>query len=127
MTTKAERDYVNNVANSTNKALQFISRGRVWIEYTKDNLRITGKDKKDCDVLQQISNLVDKKKEFSLPAILDRFGWDYEKKGDELTGEGVLVFALFQWLMADIDDKDMNEMIQKLLPKLKLTLLKEFK
>lgn len=104
-----ELDRIIQVARNTNIALQLISRGRVWIEINKESCRLQG-DQKGLDLIME--NKMIKK---NLSTLFDYFGWNYERNENELSGEGVIAYTLFNILMGSIiDDKVTKEIFSNL-------------
>lgn len=100
--TKGEIDLVRKAAMSEFKPIEFITRGRVYIEFQEKGIQMKG-DRNDVDMVKKF--IVDGSQPKELTNFLSHFGWAYSDDGKGvLTGEGVVAWTLFNILNGNMDE-----------------------
>lgn len=105
---ESEKEYLEAISSSTNKAIRFISRGKVYLDIKKDGVALQG-EKEDIDALAKLNKEIfddgsKPAKRIMVADILRRFDWEMSLTKEGISGEGAIAIAFYSFLMGDSGD-----------------------
>lgn len=119
-----EMEYIGTMTSNTNKAVMWISKGRCWITANEKGVKLDG-DKHGLKLLGDFvkSKTSGTKMKNEMEALFDYFGWEYKSSivdgAEQLSGEGVMAYAIYEWLMS-VNDNELDDMARGLLQEIKI-------